>query len=610
MTSLPTPLPKNNPGNGPAAKPPPMPVLADNIPESLQELPRWLCWSWLWNPAKHSLGGFDKPPLNARTGRKASSTDPATWSTFEAALRAHQRGDFDGIGYVLGDLGDGRTDAGLDLDGVRDPETGVLTVTADFYLGLLNTYTEISPSGRGVKAFCRGTLPRGRRQDEARGVEMYDAGRYFTTTGHRLDRFPAEVMDRGKELRELHRLVFAGREAGACNGRLSDRELALAALQGLSPRRAHGYWDWLAVGMALHSVDASEEMCRAWDEWSQGCPEKYTPGACAAKWATFDGRGLTLGSLVYWAKQDGWRLPGGRTKAGSNGSPDRSPPAGQTPPAAGRDGANKNTGYDLILAYFLDYYQPTFRSGNAIYSARLEREVKPGEACFAPGKALADQLERASDAPIDKHGVARDRIPRFFREWAPSAWRDMVSQAPEEEAAGELADLPAEDFRLAVAEGLYRQVPFGVTKKVKKVVNGRQVEEEHPRQELRSVLDWCGLFARPGNWAKVRSLLVWCRLDDAGRLNIAVRFELFGQLAGSRLGRAKQRKFAALAERYEVGTSKECRPGGARAVELRPEFVQNLLDQPGMTLGPSRPRAREDEDLSSCVEENPCTEGT
>src|SRR5262249_41691813 len=43
-------------------------------------------------------------------------------------------------------------------------------------------------------------------------------------------------------------------------------------------------------------------------------------GVCAEKWATFTAGGIGLGSLVHWARQDGWE-PTRRTKttAGSNG---------------------------------------------------------------------------------------------------------------------------------------------------------------------------------------------------------------------------------------------------------------------------------------------------
>lgn len=42
---------------------------------------------------------------------------------------------------------------------------------------------------------------------------------------------------------------------------------------------------WLKTGWALKECGLGVE---TWDEWSQGDPEKYTPGACAEKWDTFD----------------------------------------------------------------------------------------------------------------------------------------------------------------------------------------------------------------------------------------------------------------------------------------------------------------------------------
>jgi hypothetical protein len=91
---------------------------------------------------------------------------------------------------------------------------------------------------------------------------------------------------------------------------VDDRELALQALGGLSKGRAADYESWLFIGMALHSVDSSESMLAEWDTWSQSCREKYQPSACADKWSSFSGgSGWKIGSLVYWAKQDGWTPP-------------------------------------------------------------------------------------------------------------------------------------------------------------------------------------------------------------------------------------------------------------------------------------------------------------
>jgi hypothetical protein len=287
-----------------------MEVIEQNVPEVLRSLKRWVCWSWLWNPRKNGgRGGCDKPPLNAVTGRNASSTDPNTWSDFETAFRAYQRGDFDGIGITLGKIDDtGLTLAGLDLDDVRDPTTGQIEPWALYFLHLLDSYSELSPSGTGVKALAFGTLPRGQR-DNGRGIECYDGGRYFTLTGQHLVPLPTDVMKREEALMQVHDIAFAKAATPTYGVRLSDRELALAALAGIHKQRATTYGDWIGVGMALHSV--SDDLLDDWDKWSQSCPDKYEPGACAEKWASFRGcgRGITLGTLIFWAKQDGWAFP-------------------------------------------------------------------------------------------------------------------------------------------------------------------------------------------------------------------------------------------------------------------------------------------------------------
>ncbi len=53
----------------------------------------------------------------------------------------------------LAPIGDGRQVAGIDLDTCRDPETGAIEGWAQAIVDRLGTYTEVSPSGTGVKLF-------------------------------------------------------------------------------------------------------------------------------------------------------------------------------------------------------------------------------------------------------------------------------------------------------------------------------------------------------------------------------------------------------------------------------------------------------------------------
>lgn len=88
-----------------------------------------------------------------------------------------------------------------------------------------------------------------------------------------------------------------------------DREIALSALNALSSSRADDRDMWLTIGMAAHSVDPSSAMLGAWESFSR-LSTKFQEGECAEKWAGFNGDGgVTLGTLIHMAQQDGWTPP-------------------------------------------------------------------------------------------------------------------------------------------------------------------------------------------------------------------------------------------------------------------------------------------------------------
>src|SRR4051794_32368531 len=121
-------------------------VAVENIPHELRDLPRWVAWRYERREPK-----WEKVPIGP-TGRRASTTDPATWSTFEAALAAYRERRLAGIGFVFAE-GDPFT--GIDLDACRDSDAGTLVPWADEIVRDLDSYTEVSPSGTGVKVLIR-----------------------------------------------------------------------------------------------------------------------------------------------------------------------------------------------------------------------------------------------------------------------------------------------------------------------------------------------------------------------------------------------------------------------------------------------------------------------
>ena len=58
-------------------------LIRANVPECLRALPQWVCWRLLTRNGKPT-----KIPFKAGTDSQASSTDPASWCSFEQALAA------------------------------------------------------------------------------------------------------------------------------------------------------------------------------------------------------------------------------------------------------------------------------------------------------------------------------------------------------------------------------------------------------------------------------------------------------------------------------------------------------------------------------------------
>jgi putative DNA primase/helicase len=147
-------------------------VLPEGIPKDLRRRPQWVCWHY----AKQG-GKWTKHPYNPRTEQKASTTDLMTWSRFETVFKAYAGGAYDGVGFVLSS-GDPYT--GVDLDDCRDPESGELAAWAAEIVRELSSYTELSPSGKGLHVVVKGKIPKALKLPH---IEMYSMERYFTLTG-------------------------------------------------------------------------------------------------------------------------------------------------------------------------------------------------------------------------------------------------------------------------------------------------------------------------------------------------------------------------------------------------------------------------------------------
>ena len=79
----------------------------------------------------------------------------------------------------------------------------------------------------------------------------------------------------------------------------SESQRARDFLQRIPAADADDYDAWVKVGMALHSV-GDDSLLNDWIHWSTASG-KFEPGACESKWRTFNGHGVTLGTLAHLA---------------------------------------------------------------------------------------------------------------------------------------------------------------------------------------------------------------------------------------------------------------------------------------------------------------------
>jgi len=79
----------------------------------------------------------------------------------------------------------------------------------------------------------------------------------------------------------------------------SDAQRARDYLARIPAAAADDYNEWVKVGMALHSV-GDDSLLTDWIDWS-AASGKFEPGICEAKWSTFTGNGVGLGTLFHLA---------------------------------------------------------------------------------------------------------------------------------------------------------------------------------------------------------------------------------------------------------------------------------------------------------------------
>jgi predicted P-loop ATPase len=186
--------------------------LLANIPQELTKHKSWVVWEEKPNgPSKK----YRKMPLNPLTLSGIEWNLPENWSHRAVATQVFEENpNLRGIGFVFSvadkELGTtGEPYAFFDLDGVIAKDK--LAPWATEFVAMANSYTEVSPSGTGVKIIVRAKVgARGKTFEfkdgngDAHELEVYDCNRFFAATGDRLESAPREIADCQELLDTLH----------------------------------------------------------------------------------------------------------------------------------------------------------------------------------------------------------------------------------------------------------------------------------------------------------------------------------------------------------------------------------------------------------------------
>jgi putative DNA primase/helicase len=170
------------------------------IPQELRDIPNWVSWR-----LEHDKYGEEtKVPYRPGSNRRASVSDPKTWTTFDAALAQMDERDA-GLGWVVS------LETGLlliDLDHCINVTTGDIALWAQRILERVPSYAEASPRD-GIHSFVKGALPDNKGHKFGH-LEMYSTTRFFTMTGAHITGTPLtiEPVDVGWLYRLLTAKVF------------------------------------------------------------------------------------------------------------------------------------------------------------------------------------------------------------------------------------------------------------------------------------------------------------------------------------------------------------------------------------------------------------------
>jgi RecA-family ATPase len=294
---------------------------APNIPDTLKKPKIWL--NWKVTKTNATSGKFDKVPFypasqRKRHGQQGGDNDLAnlgTWAEAWVAFSANP--DIAGVGVaMLPEFGLVALDADKCICGVAE---GI--VIADAVSKISDTtYSELSPSRNGVRAFWLGTAQDGKNHDE--GFELFHAKGFVTVTGDCLTVGEPDQLKNSMRA-QLERMCNSSTSRTAegtpsAPNLLPPHPLVEAQLRRLAYALAVIGADdrelWVRMGYALKTL--GEAARPLWHEWSARSV-KYDRADADRVWASFQPDRTGCEAVFAEARRCGWSGTAPRT--GSEG---------------------------------------------------------------------------------------------------------------------------------------------------------------------------------------------------------------------------------------------------------------------------------------------------
>lgn len=140
-------------------------LLYNNIPKEMKRFPNWLVRK-------------GKIPYSPRTDQQGNK--PENCGIYNLAYARVLGGKYEGLGFQFSKT----PYTGIDIDHCIDDNGAFSELALQAFIDF-NSYTEYSPSGKGIHIIVKGNVPRAVK-NQYHGIEIYSEDRYFTVTGNKV----------------------------------------------------------------------------------------------------------------------------------------------------------------------------------------------------------------------------------------------------------------------------------------------------------------------------------------------------------------------------------------------------------------------------------------